>query len=87
MTTITPVFPDNKVPALVKVCQVAELFSVCKPTVYKLIESGHLVGADISTDTAERRHLRVTRDSLLKFYKKRFGHSLERALANNAHES
>jgi hypothetical protein len=87
MTTTPPVFPGNKVPALVKVCQVAELFAVCKPTVYKLIESGQLEGADISAEAAQWRHLRVTRDSLLRFYKKRFGHSLERALANNLHEA
>jgi hypothetical protein len=87
MITNTPIFPKNKVPLLVKVCHVAELFSVCKPTVHKLIESGQLVGADISSKTAERRHIRVTRDSLLKFYSKRFGHSLERALANQTHES
>jgi len=84
--TKTLTFSENKIPAVVKVCQVAELLSLCHQTVYKLIDDGQLAAADVAT-TAKRRHLRVTRDSLLKFYKKRFGHSLERALANQANES
>jgi len=85
--TKTLIFPDNKVPAAVKVCQVAEVLSVCNQTVYKLIDDGQLIAADIAVRKAERRHLRITRESLLKFYSKRFGHSLERALANQSHES
>jgi hypothetical protein len=71
------------VPPLVKVCDVAALLSVSRHTVYNLIDSGDLEASEINpSQKKERLHVRVTRQSLLGFYKKRFGHSLTRALAN-----
>ena len=70
------------VPPLVKVRDVATLLSVSRHTVHHLIDSGDLAASEINSTTKQRRHLRVTRASLLVFYKKRFGHSLTRALAN-----
>jgi Helix-turn-helix domain len=70
------------VPPLVKVRDVATLLSVSRHTVHHLIDSGDLAASEINSTAKERRHLRVTRASLLCFYKKRFGHSLIRALAN-----
>jgi hypothetical protein len=70
------------VPPLVKVRDVATLLSVSRHTVHHLIDSGDLAASEINSTSKERKHLRVTRASLLGFYKKRFGHSLTRALAN-----
>ena len=70
------------VPPLVKVRDVATLLSVSRHTVHHLIDSGDLAASEINSTSKERKHLRVTRNSLLTFYKKRFGHSLLRALAN-----
>jgi hypothetical protein len=70
------------VPPLVKVRDVATLLSVSRHTVHHLIDSGDLAASEINSSAKERKHLRVTRASLLGFYKKRFGHSLTRALAN-----
>jgi excisionase family DNA binding protein len=70
------------VPPLVKVRDVAELLSVSRHTVHHLIDSGDLKASEINSSEKQRRHVRVTRESLLGFYKKRFGHSLTRALAN-----
>jgi excisionase family DNA binding protein len=67
---------------LVKVRDVAELLSVSRHTVHHLIDSGDLEASEINSSVKKRRHVRVTRASLLDFYKKRFGHSLTRALAN-----
>ena len=73
----------DPVPPLVKVRDIAALLSVSRQTVHHLIDSGDLAASEINPTAAkERKHLRVTRESLLKFYKKRFGHSLQRALAN-----
>jgi hypothetical protein len=42
-----------------------------------------LTASEISPSKQKaRRHLRVTRESLLLFYKARFGHPLNRALEN-----
>jgi len=70
------------VPPLVKVRDVATLLSVSRHTVHHLIDSGDLAASEINSTAKERKHRRVTRESLLGFYKKRFGHSLTRALAN-----
>ena len=72
----------DPVPPLVKVRDVATLLSVSRHTVHHLIDSGDLEASEINSTAKLRRHLRVTRASLLGFYKKRFGHSLTRALAN-----
>jgi Helix-turn-helix domain len=72
---------------LVKVRDVASLLSVSRQTVHHLIDSGDLAGARINPSAKqqqnkERKHVRITRKSLLTFYKKRFGHSLTVALTN-----
>jgi len=72
----------ESVPPLVKVRDVATLLSVSRHTVHHLIDSGDLQASEINSTAKLRRHLRVTRASLLGFYKKRFGHSLTRALAH-----
>ncbi len=76
------------VPPLVKIREVAQLLSVSRHTVHKLIDSGDLKAQPINPSkiTAKgkrpRLHVRVTRNSLCNFYRGRFGHPLERALAN-----
>ena len=75
-------YQKEPVPPLVKVRDVAKLLSVSRHTVHNLIDSGDLAASEINSSAKERKHLRVTRKSLLGFYKKRFGHSLTRALAN-----
>ena len=70
------------VPPLVKVRDVAALLSVSRHTVHQLIDSGDLAASKINASAKKRSHLRITRASLLVFYKKRFGHSLTRVLAN-----
>jgi Helix-turn-helix domain len=82
MITIDHIFKKSPLPLLVKVSQVARLLSVSKSTVHNLLESGDLEGCKINPETKERCHVRVTRASLLRFYQKRFGHSLLRALEN-----
>ncbi len=75
--------PQNEpVPPLVKVRDVAALLSVSRHTVHHLIDSGDLAASKINSTAKERKHLRITRKSLLTFYKKRFGHSLTNVLAN-----
>lgn len=83
MTNVNlPSSPKPPVPPLVKVRDIAALLSVSRQTVHHLIDSGDLAASEINPTTKERKHRRVTRASLLKFYKKRFGHSLQHALAN-----
>jgi len=82
MITTSPII-QKSVPALVKVSDVAEYLSVSRSTVHSLIDNGELKASEINASTKARKHLRVTRESLLTFYKKRFGHSLDRALANH----
>jgi hypothetical protein len=83
MLTNSPIVKKEPVPPLVKVRDVAELLSVSRHTVHALIDSGDLQASEInSSQKKQRLHLRVTRASLFGFYKKRFGHSLTRALAN-----
>jgi len=82
MITNSTTTPKEPVPPLVKVREVATLLSVSRHTVHHLIDSGDLAASEINATAKERKHVRVTRESLLGFYKKRFGHSLTRALAN-----
>ena len=82
MITNSTMPQKEPVPPLVKVRDVATLLSVSRHTVHHLIDSGDLAASEINSSAKERKHLRVTRASLLGFYKKRFGHSLTRALAN-----
>jgi len=84
MITNSTMFKKELVPPLVKIRDVAMLLSISRQSVRHLIESGDLDASEINSTTQERqrRHVRVTRKSLLDFYSKRFGHSLTRALAN-----
>ena len=82
MITNSTTLKKDPVPPLVKVRDVATLLSVSRGTVHNLIDSGDLNASEINSSAKERLHLRVTRASLLVFYKKRFGHSLTHALAN-----
>jgi hypothetical protein len=86
MITNSTTLKKEPVPPLVKVRDVAALLSVSRHTVHHLIDSGDLAASEINSkrksSAKPRRHLRVTRKSLLGFYKKRFGHSLTLALAN-----
>ncbi len=82
MITNSNIPKKELVPPLIKVRDVAKLLSVSRATVHHLIESGDLKASGISPSENKRLHVRVTRESLLGFYKKRFGHSLTRALAN-----
>jgi excisionase family DNA binding protein len=82
MFTTSIALQKNPVPPLVKVRDVAKLLSVSRCTVHKLIDSGALAGSKINPATKKRQHLRITRTSLLKFYEKRFGHSLAAVLVN-----
>jgi excisionase family DNA binding protein len=70
------------VPPLVRVREVASLLSISRQTVHHLIDSGDLQASKINSATTARHHLRITRQSLLGFYKKRFGHSLKCVLSN-----
>jgi excisionase family DNA binding protein len=70
-------------PVLVKVREVAKLLSVSRHTVHNLISSGELSASTVNPSAEKRRrHVRITRASLLRFYQKRFGHPLRNALAN-----
>ena len=73
---------NEPVPPLIKIREVAKLLSVSRQTVHHLIDSGDLQGCEINPKTKERKHVRITRQSLLTFYKNRFGHPLTQALAN-----
>jgi len=73
----------SPVPVLVKVREVAKLLSVSRHTVHHLIDSGDLSASNVNPSTAKaRKHVRVTRASLMHFYQKRFGHPLRKALGN-----
>ena len=82
---ITTSRPPSKppLPPLVRVRDVAKLLSVSRQTVHALLENGDLEGSPVNPSRKkQRQHLRVTRESLARFYRKRFGHSLDRALLN-----
>ena len=84
MLTFDNSIKKKSLPPLVKVNEVARLLSLCNASVHKLIQSGDLTAAALtSSKRKERKHVRVTRASLLTFYRKRFGHSLLDALAHS----
>ncbi len=83
MITLSNTSHKTPIPPLVRVRDVATLLSVSRHTVHHLIDCGDLTASEVNPSaTRARRHVRVTRKSLLKFYKTRFGHSLTGALAN-----
>ena len=69
-------------PPLLKVREVAKVLSLSAASVRLLLVSGDLTGSEIipRRKRKQRVHVRITRESLAKFYKKRFGHEIERAL-------
>jgi len=83
LTNVNFLVQKEPVPVLVKIREVARLLSVSRHTVHQLIQSGDLVASNVSPSNQQaRKHVRVTRGSLLKFYKKRFGHHLKQAMDN-----
>lgn len=83
MITKSNIPKKDPVPPLIRLRDVARLLSISRGTLSTLIENGELTAFEINPfDEKERRHLRVTRKSLLEFYKKRFGHPLDRDLLN-----
>jgi hypothetical protein len=79
---------DNKaskgpVPQLLKVRDVAKFLSISRATVHGLIECGDLKASRVGpSDKTQRKHVRVTGESLCLLYKKRFGRELEQVLTN-----
>ena len=83
MITKSPIPRKAPIPPVIKLRVVARLLSVSRNTVRSLIDNGDLEAFDVNHFKKKQRlHRRVTRESLLTFYKKRFGHPLERALIN-----
>jgi len=83
MITLSTTLKKEPVPPLVKVREVAKLLSVSRATVHALIQSGDLKASEVNPSKKKKRlHQRITRASLLGFYKKRFGHPLAHALEN-----
>ncbi len=83
MITNVNIFKKEPIPPLLKVREVAKLLSVSRATVHALIDGGDLVASKVNpTKNKKRLHVRITRASLLDFYKERFGHPLARALEN-----
>jgi excisionase family DNA binding protein len=82
---ITNNHPSSKqpIPPVIKIREVAKLLSISRATVHALIESGDLAASKVSPASAKKRlHVRITRQSLCGFYKKRFGRALDLDLAN-----
>ena len=83
---ITNDTPKSKhaLPPLLKMRDVARVLSLSRASVLALIQSGDLAASEIHPTKRKKKrvHLRITGESLSKFYKKRFGHELERALQN-----
>jgi hypothetical protein len=83
MITNYHISSKESVPPLLKIRDVAKLLSVSRATVHALIDGGDLQASQVGPSVKKKRlHVRVTRKSLCGFYKKRFGHSLDRALEN-----
>ncbi len=83
MITISSTAQKEPIPPLVKIRDVAQLLSVSRGTVLALIDSGDLKASEINASKYKlRRHRRVTRKSLLEFYRNRVGHPLNRELSN-----
>jgi excisionase family DNA binding protein len=82
MITLSSTTSKEPIPPLLKIRDVAQLLGVSRTTVHNLIETGDIEAATVSSSTRKRPHKRITRKSLVDFYKKRFGHPLNRALQN-----
>ncbi len=83
MITNNHIVHKDPVPPLIKIREVAQLLSISRATVHALIDSGDLAASQVGPSEKKKRlHVRVTRKSLLGFYKKRFGHPLALALEN-----
>jgi hypothetical protein len=85
MITNDNILNKEPIPPLLKVREVAKILSLSRATIKALIDSGDLSASPISPKRKKkmlRKHVRITRESLLDFYKGRFGHPLNRALQN-----
>ncbi len=82
MITIRSTEPKQPIPPLMKIREVAKLLNVSRHTVHALIDRGDLVASNVNSTKTKRLHRRVTRHSLLRFYKKRFGQVLHDDLEN-----
>ena len=82
MTATLELPKKQTLPLLLKVSAVAKHLAVSRQTVHNLILNGDLEAYPVTSQGAEREHVRILRESLLIFYRKRFGHSLLDALAN-----
>ena len=81
MSTNYHISSKEPVPPLLKIRDVAKLLSVSRATVHALIDGGDLEASQVGPSLRKQRlHVRVTRKSLCDFYRKRFGHPLNRAL-------
>jgi excisionase family DNA binding protein len=84
ITSVSPT-PKVELPPLLKTREVAKLLSLSRGTVRSLIDSGDLAAHAINP-TRKRRtkrvHVRITSESLLGFYKKRFGEELQHTSRN-----
>jgi excisionase family DNA binding protein len=83
MITNNQTLSKEPVPPLIKIREAAKVLSISRATVHALIDSGDLKASEVSpSPTKKRKHVRITRESFCGFYKKRFGHDLDRVLAN-----
>lgn len=84
MITNTTLKSNDLLPPLLKLREVAKVLSLSRASVQALIESGDLAASEVSPTRRKKQrvHVRITRESLARFYKKRFGHELEHALQN-----
>ena len=74
-------------PPLLKMREVSKVLSLSRASVQALIDSGDLAASPLNPTRRKKQrvHLRITRSSLLEFYRKRFGHPLDLSLENSSH--
>jgi hypothetical protein len=80
---VTSLSPTKTAPLpLLKIRDVAKVLAISRQGVRALIECGDLEARTLhpTGKKMKREHKRITRKSLAKFYKKRFGHELDGAL-------
>lgn len=83
MLTNNSTTQKDPVPPLIRIREAAKFLSISRATVHALIDNGDLEASEVSpSPTKLRKHVRITRASFCGFYRKRFGHDLDRVLAN-----
>ncbi len=82
MITNAPPVSKPSLPPLLKVRKVGELLAISRQGVKALVDSGDLEARPLNPTRRKmkRLHLRVTRESLASFYRKRFGRDLDTTL-------